>query len=126
MNYSFKIHYKEIIIIFAILFFTILSSYVNVAPQIVYFVKEDRWIQLLAVYVVSLSLILSFKSTIDIKLEYLINALIITLLFGFITKPKPKLAEKVKKEVKKIGHSIHEIDDSIHNEYESIKDSMRV
>ena len=126
MNYSFKIHYKEIIIVLAILFFTILSGYVTVSPQIVYFVKEDRWMQLLAVYVVSLSLILSFRSTMDIKIEYLLNALIITLLFGIITKPKPKLAEKVKKEIKKVGHKLHELDNTLQNEYECIKDSMRL
>ncbi len=126
MKYLFKIHYKEIILVLAILFFTILSGYVTVSPQLVYFVKEDRWMQLLAVYVVSLSLILSFRSTTDIKIEYLINALIITLLFGIITKPKPKLAEKVKKEVKKVGHKIHELDNTLENEYESIKDSMRL
>jgi hypothetical protein len=126
MKYSFKIHYKEIILVLAILFFTILSDYVSVSPQLIYFVKEDRWMQLLAVYVVSISLILSFRSTIDIKFEYLFNAFIITLLFGIITKPKPKLAEKVEKEVKKVGNKIDELDNNLLNGYESIKDDMRL
>lgn len=92
----FKIHYKEMMIVFAILFFTIISSYVTISPTITFFVKHDRIFQLISVFVVSLSIILSFKSTIHLKFEYLINAFIITVIFGFITKPKPELARKVK------------------------------
>ena len=64
-------------------------------------------IQLLAVFVVSLSFILSFRSTIDIKLEYIINALIITLIFGFLTKPKPMLKNFVDHEIKVIKQKLH-------------------
>lgn len=92
----FKIHYKEIMIVFAILFFTIISSYVTISPTITHFVKHDRYFQLFSVFIVSLSIILSFKSSIEIKLEYILNALIITVIFGFITKPKPELARKIK------------------------------
>ena len=108
-----KIHYKEIVIVFAILFFTIISNYVTISPYITYFVKHDRYFQLFAVFVVSLSIILSFKSTIDIKIEYVINALIITFIFALITKPKPKLARGIKS-----------LEDDLKIDYEKIKDKV--
>jgi hypothetical protein len=112
---NFKLHYKEIFIVLSILFFTVLVNYVNVSPTLIDFVKEDRWAQLLSVFVVSLSLILSFRSTLEIKIEYLINALIITLIFGFLTKPKPKLTKKVEKAVKVVKDDIHKIENNISN-----------
>ncbi len=112
---NFQIHYKEIFIVLSILFFTVLVNYVNVSPMLIEFVKEDRWAQLLSVFVVSMSLILSFRSTLDIKLEYVINAVIITLIFGIVTKPKPKLTEKVKKVVSAVKNDIHKIENNIKN-----------
>ncbi len=108
-----KIHYKEIIIVFAILFFTIISSYVTISPYLTSFVKHDRIFQLFAVFVVSLSIILSFKSTIDIKIEYVLNALLITLIFALITKPKPKLARSIKS-----------LENDLKIDYEEIKDKI--
>ncbi len=108
-----KIHYKEIMIVFAILFFTIISNYVTISPYITYFVKHDRIFQLLAVFVVSLSIILSFKSTLDIKIEYVLNAFIITFIFALITKPKPKLARKIKS-----------LENDLKIDYEKIKDKV--
>ncbi len=111
--FPFKIHYKEMIIVFAILFFTIISSYVTISPYLTYYVKHDRIFQLIAVFVVSLSIILSFKSTIHIKIEYLINAFIITFIFSIITKPKPELARKLKS-----------LEDDLKIDYEKIKDKV--
>ena len=112
---NFQIHYKEIFIVLSILFFTVLVNYVNVSPMLIEFVKEDRWAQLLSVFVVSMSLILSFRSTLDIKLEYVINAIIITLIFGIVTKPKPKLTEKVKKVISAVKNDIHKIENNMKN-----------
>ncbi len=108
-----KIHYKEIMIVFAILFFTIISSYVTISPYITNFVKHDRYFQFISVFIVSLSIILSFKSTIHIKFEYLFNALIITMIFGLITKPKPKLVRSIKS-----------LEDDVKIDYEKIKDKV--
>ncbi len=108
-----KIHYKEIMIVFAILFFTIISSYVTISPYITNFVKHDRIFQFISVFIVSLSIILSFKSTIHIKFEYLFNALIITFIFGLITKPKPKLVRSIKS-----------LEDDLKIDYEKIKDKV--
>ncbi len=108
-----KIHYKEIMIVFAILFFTIISSYVTISPYITNFVKHDRIFQFISVFIVSLSIILSFKSTIHIKFEYLFNALIITFIFGLITKPKPKLARKLKS-----------LEDNLMIDYEKMKEKV--
>ena len=102
-----KIHYREIGMILGILFFTSLFNYVDFSPIIIHYVHKDRMIQMIAVFVVSLSFILSFRGTIDIKLEYIINALIITVIFGFLTKPKPKLKKFIDHEIKEIKHKLH-------------------
>ncbi len=102
-----KIHYKEIIIVLSILFFTSLFNYVDFSPIIIHYVHQDRMIQLLAVFVVSLSFILSFRGTLHVKLEFIINALIITIIFGFLTKPKPKLKKFIDHEIKEIKQHIH-------------------
>ena len=112
----FEIHYKEICIILSILFFTSLFNYIQVSPMITEYIHENRYAQVFSVFVVSLSLILSFKSTLDIKLEFILNALIVTFIFTFVTKPKPKLTEKVKKVVKNIKNDIKDIK----NEYENV------
>lgn len=97
-----KIHYNEIVIVLSILFFTSLFNYVDFSPILIHYVHKDRLLQLIAVFVVSLSFILSFRGTIHIKLEFIINALIITLIFGFITKPKPKLKKMIEEEIHQI------------------------
>lgn len=102
-----KIHYREICMILGILFFTSLFNYVDFSPILIHYVHKDRIIQLLAVFVVSLSFILSFRGTINIKLEYIINAMIITLIFGFLTKPKPMLKKFVDHEIQEFKHTIH-------------------
>jgi hypothetical protein len=109
MKLNFKIEYQEIIIVLAILFFTILSDYVSIEEYIIKIVKHSRWIQLLCVFVVSLSLIMSYKGKFDITLNYILNALIITLLFSLITKPKPILEKKIKKIEKNINHKVHDM-----------------
>ena len=103
MKLNFKIEYQEIFIVLAILFFTILSDYVSIEEYIIKIVKHSRWVQLLCVFVVSLSLIMSYRGKFTITLNYILNALIITLLFSLITKPKPVLEKKIKK----IEHTIH-------------------
>lgn len=102
-----KIHYREIFIILGILFFTSLFNYVDFSPIIVHFVHRDRLVQLIAVFVVSLSFILSFRGTLHVKLEYMINALIITIIFGLLTKPKPKLKKFVDHEINLLKHKLH-------------------
>jgi hypothetical protein len=110
MKLNFKIEYQEIFIVLAILFFTILSDYVSIEEYIIKIVKHSRWVQLLCVFVVSLSLIMSYRGKFTITLNYILNALIITLLFSIITKPKPILEKKIKK-----------IEDTIHNKMNDIK-----
>ncbi len=110
MKLNFKIEYQEIFIVLAILFFTILSDYVSIEEYIIKIVKHSRWVQLLCVFVVSLSLIMSYRGKFTITLNYILNALIITLLFSLITKPKPVLEKKIKK-----------IEDTIHNKMNDIK-----
>lgn len=108
-----KIHYKEIIIVLSILFFTSLFNYVDFSPILIKYVHQDRMIQLVAVFVVSLSFILSFRGTLDIKFEFIVNAMIITLIFGFLTKPKPKLKKFVEHEIKQIKNHLHKPDQVI-------------
>lgn len=109
MKLNFKIEYQEIFIVLAILFFTILSDYVSIEEYIIKIVKHSRWVQLLCVFVVSLSLIMSYRGKFTITLNYILNALIITLLFSLITKPKPVLEKKIKKIEDTIHHKMNDI-----------------
>jgi hypothetical protein len=109
MKLNFKIEYQEIIIVLAILFFTILSDYVSIEEYIIKVVKHSRWVQLLSVFVVSLSLIMSYKGKFDITLNYILNASIITLLFSLITKPKPIFEKKIKNIENKIDSKVHDM-----------------
>ena len=102
-----QIHYKEIVFVLSILFFTSLFNYVDFSPILIHYVHQDRLLQLFAVFVVSLSFILSFRGTLHIKLEFIINALIITIIFGFLTKPKPKLKKFIDHEIKEIKNHLH-------------------
>jgi len=115
---NFNIHYKEIVIILSILFFTVLFNYITVSPILTDYIHENRYAQIVSVFVVSLSMILSFKSTFNIKIEHVLNALIVTFIFTFITKPKPKLTEKVKQVVKNVKNEVK-------NEVKNVKEEVK-
>ncbi len=102
--YGVNIHFKEVIIIICILFFTVLMNYVDISPYIKYYAKRDRYVQVISIFVISLTFIMSFRSTYEIKIDYIFNALIVTLLFSFLTKPK----NIVEKELNKVENKIHD------------------
>ncbi len=109
--YGIEIHVKEVLLIICILFFTILMNYVDISPYIKDYARKDRIVQIIAIFVISLTFIMSFRSTYQIKLDYILNALIVTFLFTLITKPKnlvEKEIENVKKVVKKSVENIKE------------------
>ncbi len=100
-----NINFREIIMILCIIFFTIIMNYVDVSPYIKDMARKDRMIQLIAVFIVSLTFIISFRPKFEINLSIIINALIVTLLFGTLTKPKnllEKEVENIKNEVQYI------------------------
>ena len=114
---NFEIHYKEIVIILSILFFTVLFNYITVSPILTDYIHENRYAQIISVFVVSLSMILSFKSTLHIKIEDIFNALIVTFIFTFITKPKPKLTDKVEKVVKNVKKEVKNVKEKVTQDY---------
>jgi len=117
---NFNIHYKEIVIILSILFFTVLFNYITVSPILTDYIHHNRYAQIISVFVVSLSMILSFKSTLNIKIEHVLNALIVTFIFTFITKPKPKLTEKVKQVVKNVKNEVKDVKEKVKQDYNNL------
>ncbi len=109
--FNFQIRIKEIMTIMAVLFFTLIMNYVDVSPALTQYVKHNRYIQLLSVFVVSLFLIISYHSTFEINFNFVLNALIVTLLFAFITKPRAELTKTVEKVEDKIDNKIYDIKD---------------
>ncbi len=99
------INFREILLILCIIFFTIIMNYVDVSPYLKDIARKDRVVQLISVFIVSLTFIVSFKSKFEVNLSNIINALIVTLLFGTLTKPKnllEKEVENIKNEVQTI------------------------
>ncbi len=94
-NFDIDINFREIILILCIIFFTIIMNYVDVSPYIKELARKDRMVQLIAVFIVSLTFIISFKPKFEINLSIIINALIVTILFGTLTKPKNLLEKEV-------------------------------
>ncbi len=90
-----NINFREIIMILCIIFFTIIMNYVDVSPYIKEAARKDRMIQLISIFIVSLTFIISFRSKFEINLSIIINALIVTLLFATLTKPKNLLEKEV-------------------------------
>ncbi len=107
-----KLNFREIILILCVLFFTVIMNYVNVNPYIKDIARKDRILQLFAVFIVSVTFIMSFRSTYDIKLEFIVNSLIVTLIFGFLTKPKNML----EKEIDVIANDIDKIRSKEHSQ----------
>ena len=107
--FNVQIQLKEIMTIMAVLFFTLIMNYVDVSPALTQYVKHNRYVQLLSVFVVSLFLIISYHSTFEISLNFVLNALIVTILFGFITKPREELTKTVEKIEDKVDTKIYDI-----------------
>ncbi len=109
-NIDLSIRVREILLIFCFLLFTVLMNYVNVSPYIKEFARKNRLVQLLAIFIISLTFIMSFQSSYKIKFNYIFNSLIVTLLFSFLTKPKNEVGQEL---------------DVIDNTFQHIKNNLK-
>ncbi len=97
-----KIRWKEIIYVIAIIFFTILIGFVDISPFIEKTFKHNRTFQIIAVYFMSFSILVSDVGIDNIKFHIYLNALIVTLIFIVITKPKKEILQKIEDKVDEI------------------------